>query len=83
MPTKLPNPAKQTDNQIVKTLLENKTRQYTEAAHAEMMKRFNQSIQKLDQSSARQGQRIFWLTLTIVCLTILNVLVTYYNIFMT
>ena len=70
---KTSNPLKQTDQQIVETLQANRSRQYTEAAHAEMMRRFTQSIQDLKEASAKNGRILVGLTTTIVILTILNV----------
>jgi hypothetical protein len=58
--------------QIVKQLETNTSKQFTEAAHAEMMRRFVVANEK-------QSKRIFWLTLTIVLLTTINLIVTISN----
>lgn len=77
--TKIPNPQEQTTEQIVKTLLTNEDRRYTEAAHAEIFVRLMDSIKQFDNASREGGRRIFLLTLTIVSLTILNVVLSIFN----
>jgi hypothetical protein len=58
--------------QIVAKLEKNKSRQFTEAAHAEMMRRFV-------AASEQNSKRIFWLTATIVSLTAINLALTFLN----
>jgi hypothetical protein len=58
--------------QIVAKLEKNKSRQFTEAAHAEMMRRFV-------AASEQNSKRIFWLTATIVGLTAINLALTFLN----
>lgn len=60
-------------SEIVAKLAENESRQFTEAAHAEMMRRF---VAASDQNS----RRIFWLTATIVGLTAINLGITILNL---
>lgn len=76
---KILNPQKQTTGEIVKTLLTNEERKYTEAAHAEIFGRLMDSIKQFDYASREGGKRIFWLTLTIVSLTVLNVILSIFN----
>lgn len=57
---------------IVAKLEKNKSRQFTEAAHAEMMRRFV-------SASEQNSKRIFWLTVTIVGLTTINLALTVLN----
>lgn len=57
---------------IVKQLESNNSRQFTEAAHAEMMRRFIAANEK-------QSRRIVWLTGTIVALTAVNLIITALN----
>jgi len=58
----------QSESEIVQSLEKNESRQYTEAAHAEMMRR-----QMLVYKKA--GSRIFWLTVVIAILAISNLIV--------
>ncbi|MFC2153999.1 hypothetical protein ACFLRC_00770 [Candidatus Altiarchaeota archaeon] len=69
----VPNPIEQESREIVESLLTNTSRQYTEAAHAEMMRRFTESIDRFSKASEQGSRRIFWLTATIVTLTLVNV----------
>ncbi|MEK7523940.1 MAG: hypothetical protein AAB588_02810 [Patescibacteria group bacterium] len=55
----------QSEIEIVQNLVKNENRQYTEAAHAEMMRR-----QILAYESA--GKRMFWLTVFIAILALSN-----------
>lgn len=71
---------KQTNAEIVKQLQTNKSRQYTEAAHAEIMNRLIKAIGKFNESTARTDRKVLILTATIVCLTFLNVLLTIVNL---
>lgn len=75
----IPNPQKQTTEEIVKTLLTNEERKYTEAAHAEIFTRLTNTIKAFDSASREGGKKIFWLTLTIVSLTVLNVVLSIFN----
>lgn len=56
-------------DEIVARLETNESRQFTEAAHAEMMRRFI-------IAGETHGRRMFWLTITIVALTTLNAALT-------
>lgn len=77
--SKIPNPQNQTTGEIVKTLLVNEERKYTESAHAEIFARLMDTIKEFDSASREGGRRIFWLTLTIVSLTVLNVVLSVFN----
>jgi len=57
---------------IIEQLLENNSKQFTEAAHAEMMYRFI-------TASKQNSKIIFWLTATIVGLTAINLALTFLN----
>ena len=62
----------QSDAEIVDALGQNDSRQYTEAAHAEMMRRQIAAYKKA-------GNRIFWLTVIIALLGLSNVIVGILN----
>ena len=66
------NLEKMSSEEIVAQLAENESRQFTEAAHAEMMRRFV-------AASEKSSLRIFWLTATIVALTAVNLALTILN----
>ena len=55
----------QSEAEIVQALEKNESRQYTEAAHAEMMRRQIIAYQKA-------GSRMFWLTVIIAILALSN-----------
>lgn len=58
----------QSESEIVAALEENESRQYTEAAHAEMMRRQIAAYTK-------GGNRIFWLTVVIAIFALSNLIV--------
>ncbi len=58
--------------EIVQSLEKNESRQYTEAAHAEMMRR-----QMLAYNKA--GSRMFWLTVVIAFLALSNLIIGILN----
>jgi len=66
------NLQKLSSSEIVAKLTENESRQFTEAAHAEMMRRFI-------TTSEQNSRRIFWLTTAIVGLTAINLAITILN----
>ena len=62
----------QSDIDIVQSLEKNNNRRYTEAAHAEMMRRQMLTYQKA-------GQKMFWLTVIIGFLALSNFIVGLLN----
>ena len=62
----------QSETEIVQALEQNENRQYTEAAHAEMMRR--QII-----AYTKAGSRMFWLTVIIAILALSNLVVGILN----
>lgn len=66
------SPLNQSEAEIVRSLEKNESRQYTEAAHAEMMRR-----QMLAYKKA--GSRMFWLTVVIAFLALSNLVVGILN----
>jgi hypothetical protein len=58
----------QSELEIVKALEKNESRQYTEAAHAEMMRR---QILAYDKA----GRKMFWLTVLMAVLALSNLIV--------
>lgn len=58
--------------EIVEALEKNESRQYTEAAHAEMMRRQIIAYQKA-------GSRMFWLTVIIAILALSNLVIGILN----
>ncbi len=64
---------KQSDIEIVQALEKNESRQYTEAAHAEMMRRQIVAYQKA-------GSKMFWLTVIIALLALSNLVIGVFNI---
>ena len=64
----------QTETEIVAELEKNESRQYTEAAHAEMMRRQILSYEKA-------GRKMFWLTVVIGVVAFLNLIFGILNFF--
>ncbi|MBI4994404.1 hypothetical protein HZC21_02025 [Candidatus Peregrinibacteria bacterium] len=62
----------QSEAEIVQALEKNESRQYTEAAHAEMMRR--QII-----AYCKAGSRMFWLTVIIAILALSNLVIGILN----
>lgn len=62
----------QSEAEIVQALEKNESRQYTEAAHAEMMRRQITAYQKA-------GSRMFWLTVIIAVLALSNLVIGILN----
>ena len=62
----------QSESEIVLALEKNESRQYTEAAHAEMMRRQIIAYQKA-------GSRMFWLTVIIAILALSNLVIGILN----
>lgn len=62
----------QSEVEIVKALEKNESKQYTEAAHAELMRR--QMV-----AYNRAGQKMFWLTVIIGLLALSNFIVGFLN----
>ncbi|MEK7171892.1 MAG: hypothetical protein AAB739_03205 [Patescibacteria group bacterium] len=62
----------QSEAEIVQALEKNESRQYTEAAHAEMMRRQIIAYQKA-------GSRMFWLTVIIAILALSNLVIGILN----
>lgn len=62
----------QSESEIVQALEKNESRQYTEAAHAEMMRRQIIAYQKA-------GSRMFWLTVIIAVLALSNLVIGILN----
>lgn len=63
----------QSESEIVQSLEKNESRQFTEAAHAEMMRRQILAYKKA-------GSRIFWLTVVIAILAVSNLIVGILNL---
>lgn len=62
----------QSEAEIVQALEKNESRQYTEAAHAEMMRRQIIAYKKA-------GSRMFWLTVIIALLALSNLVIGILN----
>jgi hypothetical protein len=62
----------QSEKEIVKSLEKNESRQYTEAAHAEMMRRQIVAYNKA-------GAKMFWLTVIIAILALSNLIIAIIN----
>jgi len=76
--TKRPIPvAKKSSEKIVKELEAPHTKEFTEAAHAEMMRRFIIELENFSKASGKNTRIIITLTIFIVLLTAFNL---YYQI---
>ena len=64
----------QSETEIVQSLEKNESRQYTEAAHAEMMRRQILAYKKA-------GSRMFWLTVVIAILAVSNLIIAILDLF--
>ena len=64
--------AKQSEAEIVQSLEKNESRQYTEAAHAEMMRRQIVAYNKA-------GAKMFWLTVVIAIFALSNLVLAIIN----
>ena len=64
----------QSESEIVQSLEKNESRQYTEAAHAEMMRRQILAYKKA-------GSRMFWLTVVIAILAVSNLIIAILDLF--
>ena len=62
----------QSEKDIVKSLEKNESRQYTEAAHAEMMRRQIVAYNKA-------GAKMFWLTVVIAVFALSNLIIAIMN----
>lgn len=67
------NPTDQSTEQIVSTLLTNKSRQYTESAHAEIWRRLIRTIQDFNQKAARTEKFMLILATAQVALAIAQI----------
>lgn len=72
--------SKKSSRQIVKELEKPHTKEFTEAAHAEMMRRFTVEIEKFNQTSGKNTRIIIALTIFIVLLTAFNLFYQFTNI---
>ena len=68
------NPKKQATDTIVARLLTNKSRQYTEAAHAEIFRRLTQTIKEFNSKAARIEKVMLFLAAAQVILAIAQIL---------